>query len=135
VLSTTPTPPPATSEPGGQVADAPATAVCGVAFGSVGSGGAGGTPPAALMYVILSRPAAAPACVAFVALAADETPPSDDILMSAPVIDPFLIFAPVTASRAMWTVRTAPVRICLAPTLFAGSRVTAYELPPIATNR
>src|SRR4051812_46254359 len=71
-----------------------------------------------------SRPPAAPAWVAFAATAADATPVSDASLMSLAVSEPFLTLAPVTALG----------RNCLDPTLFAGRRVTAYELPPMATN-
>src|SRR3954451_21297884 len=96
--------------------------------GSAGSGVPGPTDPGWLTYCTRSRPAAAVACpafVAFVALAAEATPASELTLMSAAVSDPFFTFAPVTAFFLS----------CLEPTLFVGSRVTAYELPPMATNR
>ena len=62
--------------------------------------------------------------MALVAVAAEATPASEATLMSAAVSDRFFTFAPVTAFFFS----------CLEPTLPAGSRVTAYELPPIATN-
>ena len=39
-----------------------------------------------------------------------------------------------TALLPISDVPTAPVRICFAPTLFRGSCVTAYDVPPSAMN-
>jgi hypothetical protein len=79
---------------------------------------------ALVALVALAAVAALAALAAFVAFVAEGTVPSDDSRTSAPLIELFKTFAPVTAFARIFGFVTAFLFSCAAPTLFRG-RLTA----------